>query len=177
MNTKLSAIVGQYRMILLDDGMVAKEELIEMLKVDEEILEKYKTEEMLNKLADEILKIPKKYAGGSLANAKEQRLKLYNQNLSDTEIAQIQGVTVCAIASWRIKNLLPNNSNTRNLSDAENNRRMELYEQGLFDRDIAKKLDIKPQAIAEWRKRRGLPSNFKLNKEEKKCSNAKYVTN
>ena len=37
MNSKLIAIVGEYRTILATDGMVSKEELITMLKVDEAI--------------------------------------------------------------------------------------------------------------------------------------------
>jgi len=167
-DTKLSIIIGQYRAILIDDGIIPKEELIEMLKADYEILDKYNTREKLNKLADKILNFPNKYAGKGLVEAKAERLKLYKQGLSDVEIADIQGLTVSAIANWRGKNRLHTNSKPNKLSDAENKTRMELYKQGLFDKDIAEKLNLTRQTVLEWRKIRKLPSNRSLKAEERK---------
>lgn len=158
MNTKLSAIISQYRAILDADGIISKEELIEILKLDEEILDKYKTEQKLNLIADEILKIGERVSGTK--KAMEQRMELYKKGLTDSEIASIQGVTVTTITNWRTNRELPNNGKSRLLPKEEHERRMKAYMQGLTDREAAELLGLtSPQTFANWRKKRNLPLN------------------
>jgi|GEM_PF-4699608 len=80
------------------------------------------------------------------------RLELYQQGLSDKEIAERLGDTYIAIGQWRFSRSLPSNGRQyQRLSPEEHEARMLLYRQGLNDREIAKALGVRYQTIAGWR--------------------------
>jgi transposase len=158
-NARVNAIINEYRSILIADGMVAKKELINMLKADEEI----NYEECdYEKFADKILESPEPVSEKkSVKEVMEERLNLYKEGKSDIEIAFLQGVGITTICSWRKANNLPTNFRPQKLSDIENMARMKLYKERLTDKELATKLKISYQAAYEWRKKRRLPSNFR----------------
>lgn len=155
MNSKLIAIVGEYRTILATDGMVSKEELITMLKVDEAISKSINYE----KLADLILKKIRKPPEKTKSRKDIDRMELYKQGLSDYEIASIVGVSQSTICNWRKKRNLPSN---KTLRDNEGHKeKLELYNKGYKDEEIADKLNLTLQAIRDWRKKYKLDKNKK----------------
>lgn len=89
-----------------------------------------------------------------------KRLSLYNQGLSDSEIARRLGLTQNAIGYWRREQDLSPNSlrGGRVLGDKEK-KRLELYNQGLNDVEIATQLGLTHEAIFAWRKSRDLLPN------------------
>lgn len=111
LNTKLKKIVGEYRNILAIDGIIDKEELIKMLKADEEI----ESEVDYNYLADKILHNIeelkpmdiKPYSSQGRIESHNERMKLYKKGLVDSEIAEIVGVYKTTIWQWRNRNGLP----------------------------------------------------------------------
>jgi DNA-binding CsgD family transcriptional regulator len=165
-STKLSAIIGQYRNILATDGIVDKEELIEMLKVDTEIIVKD-----YNKLADKILDNIEELKAYALPVNKKQaekdRMKLYKQGLSDEEIALIEGVTSTTIYSWRKVRKLSTNLTKLQREKAEKyEKRLEFYNQGLTDKEIAENCNEKVSTIKGWRERNKLTANSDTIKEK-----------
>lgn len=162
MSSKLKIIVRQYKQILIKDGMVEYDELMDMLKMDEEICFICKNnEETLSKVCKIILKQAK---GGKRINLErthidkvlEERMKLYEQGLSDVMIAKKQGVRLTTIYKWReTRNLDPNPTESERVNEI----RMGLYEQGLTDSEIAKITDTTYNAIRSWRQRNKLPVN------------------
>lgn len=111
LDTRLSKIVGQYRSILAIDGIIDKETLLKMLKLDEEI----DSEVDYNYLADKILDnigelkptVCKPYSSKKRVKMHDERMALYNQELVDKDIAQILEVSQTTIWHWRKKLGLP----------------------------------------------------------------------
>ncbi len=167
MNTKLTAIVSQYRKILYTDGIVTKEELIEMLKADEEI--NLTSEEHYERLAEKILfkiidkidreRNPEKL---SIAERNERRMRLYKKELSDYEIAKIEKTAITTIWHWRNKlELKPNPSKQQRKYIKDSIKRLELYSQGYSDIEIAEKSKTSLTSVREWRKVNNLLANKK----------------
>ncbi len=78
-----------------------------MLKLDEEIPAKYQSDSGYKLIAKEILETAK----GKLNRIEtmKQRMELYNQGLTDQEIADKQGLKIDAIKYWRGVKKLPMN--------------------------------------------------------------------
>ena len=91
----------------------------------------------------------------------EQKLELYNQGLTDMEIAKLLGVSVSNVNVWRRQNNLPlhRSNNFAKLPKEEEQKRLALYKKGFADIDIAKKCGVGVSAITGWRRERGLESN------------------
>lgn len=162
MSSKLKIIIRQYKQILIEDGMVEYDELMDMLRMDEEICFICKNnEETLSKVCKIILK----QAEGSkrinlerthIDKVLEERMKLYEQGLSDVMIAEKQGVCLTTIYYWRqVRNLDPNPTE----SERMNTIRMGYYRQGMTDRKIAEIMETSYNAVRAWRQRNKLPAN------------------
>lgn len=162
MSSNLKIIIRQYKQILIEDGMVEYDELMDMLRMDEEICFICKNnEETLSKVCKIILK----QAEGSkrinlerthIDKVLEERMKLYEQGLSDVMIAEKQGVCLTTIYYWRqVRNLDPNPTESERVNEI----RMRLYEQGLTDSEIAKITNTTYNAVGAWRRRNHLPIN------------------
>lgn len=166
--------INDYRRMIAADGDITKEYLIDkMLKLDEALSEDYKTDENLNKLADEILE--KKYirkenaTGFKKRDLYEKRMKLYKKGLCDEDIANEVNNHVSTIRYWRIKNGLEPNPTAKDLENAEmDKKRMKFYLQGYSDYRIAKLTNTSHGYVYNWRTRKGLENNTeKSNKEAK----------
>lgn len=162
MSSKLKIIVRQYKQILIKDGMVDYNELMDMLKMDEEICFICKNnEETLSKVCNIILKQAKSGRRVNLERTHinkvlEERMKLYEQGLSDVAIAEKQEVCLTTIYYWRqSRNLDPNPTE----SERMNTIRMRYYRQGMTDREIAEIMETSYNAIRSWRQRNKLPVN------------------
>lgn len=111
LDTKLIKIVGQYRNILAIDGIIDKESLLKMLKLDEEIDSEVDYSYLADKILDNIEEVKgveqKPYSSPERTKTHNERMKLYNQRLVDSEIAEILGVNQTTIWHWRKKNGLP----------------------------------------------------------------------
>ncbi len=93
------------------------------------------------------------------ADEHEARMALYEQGLTDEEIAAERWVTKESICGWRTKRRLPSNGKKGgHLPKEKHNARMALYEQGLTDEKIAAELSMSKSAICCWRKKNGLPA-------------------
>ncbi len=86
-------------------------------------------------------------------------MALYEQGMTDEEIAAERWVVKSTICGWRIKRRLSSNGKKgHHLPKEEHNARMALYEHGLSDGKIADELSISKDAILFWRHRHGLPA-------------------
>lgn len=98
-----------------------------------------------------------KLAANSVADRNNaERRVLYDQGMSDVQIAKKTGTSARAIGLWRCRAELPNSNF---VSPTCNQSRMELYEAGMTDADAEEKLGLNPNVMFWWRKRKGLPSN------------------
>jgi len=80
-----------------------------------------------------------------------RRLELYNQGLSDYEIASFASCSAEGIASWRRRRGL-----SAHRKHKEYDQRLELYHQGLSDAEIASIVGCEQRTICNWRKCHGL---------------------
>lgn len=87
-----------------------------------------------------------------------KRLKLYNQGLSDKEIAKQCGLQESTITRWRRAKQHPNKNRKTGICDR--NKLMELHRQGLSDVDIAKELKCKEGTVQRARVELGLKPNM-----------------
>lgn len=87
-----------------------------------------------------------------------ERLELYGDGHTDSEIARRLGLHHTTILLWRRKHGLPPNAPPK-LTAAEDRKRLRLYRQGLSDRAIAKSCGCGWNAIKLWRRARGLPAH------------------
>jgi len=97
-----------------------------------------------------------------------RRLELYNQGLTDDEIALLVGCSPNAVGKWRWRRGLPAHRKAVRrrgkkgcpyLDPAEHERRLELYNQGLSDGQIAAIIGRHSSSIFFWRRRCGLPAH------------------
>ena len=96
----------------------------------------------------------------------ERRLELYNQGLSDHQIAEILYYNVSTIRNWRTKNKLHTNYDAKNsrIETNEEAERIRLYNKGYTDSEIGYRCGLKKGSVSAWRRKRGLPPNKKIKK-------------
>jgi len=111
LTTKLQKIVGEYRNILALDGIIKKEQLIKMLKVDEEIESDvdydYLAEKILYNIEEVKGIVVKPYNSPDRIKAHNEKMELYKKGLVDREIGEILNLNYTAIWHWRKKYKLP----------------------------------------------------------------------
>lgn len=96
----------------------------------------------------------------------DERLKFYNQGLTDKQIADLTYYTFGAITQWRkSRGLAPNGRKIPRLTKEENEKRMKLYNLGYSDKKIAKECGVSQGAISQWRWKNELKSNFEKGKQ------------
>lgn len=84
------------------------------------------------------------------AEKDEERMKLYRQGLTDTEIGKRVGVRPDCIFHWRKHRHLPRVKGLQKL------RLEDLFERGYTDDEIAAKLGMKRPTVGRWRRGLGL---------------------
>jgi hypothetical protein len=105
MNDRLKVIIKDYASIINSDGNVDDEELKQWVLLDEEI--ENKSDQNIKKIISEIRKHTKYLDRKEMTD--NRRMVLYDQGLTDNEIAKIQGVTPMAIYFWRKNKKLKSN--------------------------------------------------------------------
>lgn len=109
----------------------------------------------------------------------KKRLDLYNQGMSDAEIAKRVYVVKNVIQRWRTRRGLspnvPKGFQKGNkcgcigiLSEIKENKRRDLLKRGLNDTQIARIVGVENSTISQWRRSRGLPSNRKWTRRKVK---------
>ena len=109
----------------------------------------------------------------------KKRLDLYNQGMSDAEIAKRVYVEKNVIQHWRTRRGLPPNAPKGfqkgnkygcmgRLSEVKENKRCMLLCRGLNDTQIARIVGVENSTISQWRRSRGLPSNRKWTRRKVK---------
>ncbi len=83
----------------------------------------------------------------------KKRRELYDQGMTDREIAERCYVSRGVIYKWRKRRGLPYNS------QYDERKRHNLYRQGLNDYEIAARCGVTQPAIFQWREKMGLPPN------------------
>ena len=158
---KLSATISQYRMILVADGIVSKEELIEMLKIDAEINDIQNYDELAEQILENIENRKEYTVPNNKKLSNENRMRLYKQGLSDKDIAALEKVCSVTIYNWRNERNLPSNPTKFQLKQLEKDeQRHKLYKQGLTDAEIAKICNEKSFNVKIWRERNNLLQNL-----------------
>ena len=108
----------------------------------------------------------------------KRRLDLYNQGMSDAEIAKRCHVIKSVVNGWRTRRGLPPNAPKgfqkgnkygcmSRLSEVKENKRRDLLKRGLNDAQIARIVGVENSTISQWRRRRGLTSNRKWTRRNK----------
>ena len=94
----------------------------------------------------------------------DKRLELYNQGLSDHQIAEILYYNVSTIRNWRLNNNFPSiyNAKDKRLSAKEEQERLRLYHKGYTDAEIAIRVGMQRIGISAWRRSRNLKPNKKI---------------
>ena len=82
------------------------------------------------------------------------RLDLYNQGLSDSKIAEIEGVKRQAVQRWRKRNGLVSHSIVEAVPDSQLSyvSYRYWYKHGLNDKEISEKMNVDISYIYQWRK-------------------------
>ncbi|GEM72045.1 hypothetical protein SAQ01S_18110 [Sphingomonas aquatilis NBRC 16722] len=82
----------------------------------------------------------------------QQRMRLYDDGLSDAAIAAVQGVTKNAVAAWRTRRQLPPHHHlTSTINAADAARRTSLFATDMGDRQVALKVGRSRSAVRAWR--------------------------
>lgn len=89
----------------------------------------------------------------------DNRRELYDQGLSDIEIARLQKVDRTAVVGWRKRNGLPPHVATKPGVAERMARRRELHDAGQSDCAIARELGVSQAVVTRWRAKVGLPTN------------------
>jgi len=91
----------------------------------------------------------------------DRRLKLWEDGMTDAEIANAEGMSLKGVAGWRRgMGLTANHKKKRNVYDEQYGKIMlALYEFGRTDEEIARAVGIKKLHVKEWRDFRGLEAN------------------
>lgn len=82
--------------------------------------------------------------------------ELYNQGMTDAQMAQELCVADDTVRKWRKKNGLPVNL----LVKQRHRRFQELHDQGLNDSEIARRCGVVPSTVSTWRRGAGLEKNL-----------------
>lgn len=98
----------------------------------------------------------------------QKRRELWKQNYTDTQIAEICGVSRATIYSWRKKYNLKSNGRGKgnHLNENEEQLRQDLFEKGCTDEEIAHVLNISTIAVVNWRIKNGLYRTRQGNEEK-----------
>lgn len=102
-------------------------------------------------------------ADTELVKRNARRRELYEQGLSDMEIAEREGVCCQVISSWRKRNHLSVHPAVRERSWAL---RARLYDSGATDEEIARTMGCSALSVKRWRQRNGLRSNSPYGEDE-----------
>lgn len=95
----------------------------------------------------------------------DRRMELYKAGLSDTKIAEIEGVSANTICSWRKYNSLKPNYRATEIRKEKEKKYFELYQQKYTDEQIARECGVSTSLIEKWRRREHLPClNYKAPK-------------
>lgn len=88
----------------------------------------------------------------------DNRRELYDQGLSDGEIAKRCGIHRTGVVHWRKKAGLPNNGKVRQVkAEAALLELRRLYDLGMSDSAIARQTDSDQGSVTRWRAKAGLP--------------------
>ncbi|MDF2881706.1 MAG: hypothetical protein K0R54_2263 [Clostridiaceae bacterium] len=107
----METIIGNYKEIIIEDGDISKEQLLQMLRLDNYIPDNYKNEDGFEKIANKIL--IKTTKAKEMSEKFERRLKLFNQGHSISEIAVMEGVIYQTLKYWFVANGLFKSENKR----------------------------------------------------------------
>lgn len=96
----------------------------------------------------------------------DKRMSLYNQGMSDHQIAEILYYNISTIRNWRVKSNLPANYDVKRkrLEPKEEEERLRLYNKGYTDKEIGYRCGLNAASISAWRRKRGLVPNKKIKK-------------
>lgn len=86
-------------------------------------------------------------------------MELYQQGMTDSEIARVVGVSRQTVTRYRNRNGLK--ANYTSLLQRKN-QVPALWEQGLTDEEMAVVLGVSRYTVGEWRKKYGLPANRRV---------------
>ena len=148
MNYKIDKIIYDYQNIIRDDGEVSRNELKKMLMMDDEILSIYKTSSKINSLINMILKPRERKSTHPDKAEIDERLRLSNDGMTDSDIAKIQSRCVASITRWRHERNLQ--SNMKKINKNKMNERIKLYYQGYSAKEIAEITGDKKSAIENY---------------------------
>jgi transposase len=87
---------------------------------------------------------------------------LYEQGMSDREIANALGATRRGVLNWRTRNRLPCNKKPTEYVrpvTLDEKKAEAFYEQGMSDQQIAAAIGASKDAVRSWRRRTGRPGN------------------
>lgn len=99
-----------------------------------------------------------KWSEESRSELVSRLVELWEQGLSDREIAQDIECSMSTVKNIRKQENLPPNDE-RFLSTEKAAERRKLYDSGLIDCKIAGKQGVSQSSIYQWRRRNGLPAN------------------
>ena len=88
-------------------------------------------------------------------------MKLYEQGLSDAQIAEQVNMSKSGILKWRNANSLPPNGSSGRERSWCVEEAMRFYKQGYNDREVGEQLGTGYWVIGDWRRGQGLPANGK----------------
>lgn len=89
----------------------------------------------------------------------QKRRALYDQGLTDQEIARRLGLKTQTVTKWRWDMGLGVNDAERRRPIVDGARLKQLYREGLTDRQIAAQMGLKVDTVRSWRQRRHMPVN------------------
>ena len=92
----------------------------------------------------------------------KKMMELYNQGMTDGQIAEAVGSSKSAVYGWRKRNdLKPNVEPPQRTPRFSRKLFRLLYEQGLSDAKIARRMKCGVTSVGRWRRQIGLPPNGK----------------
>lgn len=95
--------------------------------------------------------------------------RLYDQGITDREIAAEMGASYSTVHRWRLAaQLPPKSAKHKRRCKFDETLARKLYDDGLSDQKIADQVGASFQSISRWRIRNGLPSNY-IAKGVKRC--------
>jgi hypothetical protein len=97
------------------------------------------------------------------------KMSLYEQGLTDREIAARVGIRPNTVVVWRRERGLAVNSSGRGPKAPLCDARKLLYDLGWSDGRIAKEQQVDKGSVRQWRHRRNLPANFSRRGKGPKC--------
>ena len=90
----------------------------------------------------------------------EERMELYNQGLTDSQISDRLMLSHGCIRYWRVRRGLPANYGGKGRRLVDKSRFRELWEQGMNDSQIARECGCHCSTVLCWRQEENLPMNY-----------------